>query len=71
MLDYRLGPRHVTRKALEATVVKQGIPPIRFGVAFLRIRLPCSDPTRDDLNSGVEFAAGTYSLESCMNAVSF
>ena len=37
-----------------------GIPAIWFGLAFLRIRLPYSDPTTDDLNSRVEFAGGTY-----------
>ena len=47
------------------------IPPIWFGLAFLRIRLPCSGPTTDDLNSRVEFAGGTYSLLSRTNAVSF
>ena len=47
------------------------IPPIWFGLAFLQIRLPCSDPTTDDLNSRVEFAGGTYSLEAGMNAESF
>ena len=47
------------------------IPPIWFGLAFLRIRLPCSDPTTDDLNSMVELAGGTSSLLSRTNAVSF
>ena len=36
-----------------------GIPPIWFGLAFLRTRLPCSDPTTDDKNSRVELAVGT------------
>ena len=35
------------------------IPPIWFGLAFLRTRLPCSDPTTDDKNSRVELAVGT------------
>ena len=37
----------------------QVIPPIWFGLAFLRTRLPCSDPTTDDKNSRVELAVGT------------
>ena len=35
------------------------IPPIWFGLAFLRTRLPCSDPTTDDKNSRVELVVGT------------
>ena len=35
------------------------IPPIWFGLAFLRTRLPCNDPTTDDKNSRVELAVGT------------
>ena len=38
---------------------------------FLMLPLPRSGPTTDDLNSRVEFAGGTYSLESRTNAVSF
>ena len=43
--------------SLQGSLVR--IPPIWFGLAFLRIRLPCSDPTKDDLKSRVEFAGGT------------
>ena len=39
--------------------VLPSIPPIWFGLAFLRTRLPCSDPTTDDKNSRVELAVGT------------
>ena len=46
-------------------------PLIWFGLAFLRIRLPCSEPTTDDLNSMVALAVGTYTLESRTNAVSY
>ena len=52
-------------------LVNSSIPPIWFGLAFLRIRLPCSDPTTDDFKSRVELVVGTYSIKSCMNAVSF
>ena len=44
--------------------VVEHIPPIWFGLAFLRTRLPCSDPTTDDKNSRVELAEGTKKLES-------
>ena len=47
------------------------IPLIWFGLALLQIRLPCCDPATNDLKSRVEFAQGTQSLESCMNAVSY
>ena len=35
------------------------------------LALPRSGPTTDDLNSSVEYAGKTYSLESRTNAVSF
>ena len=40
-------------------ICRSSIPPIWFGLAFLRTRLPCSDPTTDDKNSRVELAVGT------------
>ena len=57
--------------SLVAKIGAYTIPPIWFGLALLRIRLPCSDTATDDLNSRVEFPGGTYFLESHTNAVFF
>ena len=46
-------------EAIELVCGGSPIPPIWFGLAFLRTRLPCSDPTTDDKNSRVELAVGT------------
>ena len=42
-----------------AVSTADNIPPVWFGLAFLRIRLPYCDTATNDLKSRVEFAGGT------------